>query len=47
LGDILETFEGDIERTLSVILPEETGGKFGLPPTYKQLINTVTNVTGA
>jgi len=44
LGDILEAFDGDIERTLGVILKEETGGKFGLPPTYRQLIETCTRI---
>lgn len=41
LGDILELLQGDISKTIGLILPEETGGKLGFPPTYKQFINTV------
>lgn len=44
LGDILEAFEGDISKTMGLILPSETGGKLGIPPTYQQLINQVTGV---
>ncbi|PCI54398.1 MAG: phage replication protein [Gammaproteobacteria bacterium] len=44
LGDILEIFQGDIEHTMGLILPEETGGKLGIPSTYQQLINTVIEV---
>ncbi|MBG9999449.1 replication initiation factor domain-containing protein [Pseudoalteromonas sp. NSLLW24] len=44
LGDVLEAFEGDISKTMGLILPEETGGKLGIPPTYQQLINHVTEV---
>ena len=44
LGDILEIFHGDIEHTMGLILPEDTGGKFGIPPTYQKLINTVIEV---
>jgi phage replication initiation protein len=44
LGDILEVFEGDISKTMGLILPEETGGKLGIPPTYQQLINQVIEV---
>jgi len=44
LGDVLEAFEGDISKTMGLILPEETGGKLGIPPTYQQLINQVTEV---
>lgn len=39
LGDILELFDGDIEHTMGLILPNETGGKLGIPPTYKYLID--------
>lgn len=41
LGDILEVFEGDIEKTLGLILPDDTGGKLGLPPIYQQLIKVI------
>jgi len=44
LGDVLEAFEGDISKTMGLILPEETGGKLGIPPIYQQLINQVTEV---
>jgi phage replication initiation protein len=44
LGDILEIFEGDIAKTLGVILPNDTGGKYGIPPTYQKLINQVIEV---
>ena len=44
LGDVLEVFEGDISKTMGLILPEETGGKLGIPLTYQQLINQVTEV---
>lgn len=39
LGDILEITNGDIQRTIGLILPDDTGGKLGIPPTYNQLIN--------
>jgi len=39
LGDILEVLDGDIEKTLGLILPENTGRKLGLPSTYNDLIN--------
>jgi DNA relaxase NicK len=44
LGDILEVLEGDIEKTMGLILPEDTGGKLGLPPTYRNLINNVMEI---
>ncbi|MGL1956077.1 MAG: replication initiation factor domain-containing protein [Colwellia sp.] len=44
LGDILEIFHGDIEHTMGLILPEDTGGKLGIPSTYQQLINSVIKV---
>ncbi len=44
LGDILEILEGDIQQTIGLILPEDTGGKLGIPPTYKHLINHVIEV---
>lgn len=44
LGDILEILEGDISKTIGLILPDDTGGKLGFPPTYKQLINQVIEV---
>lgn len=39
LGDILEITNGDIQRTIGLILPDDTGGKLGIPPTYNDLIN--------
>lgn len=44
LGDILEVLEGDIQQTMGLILPDDTGGKLGIPPTYKHLINQVIEV---
>lgn len=44
LGDILEAFEGDISKTFGLILPNDTGGKLGIPPTYQKLINQVIEV---
>lgn len=38
LGDILELFQGDIEKTFGLILPDDTGGKLGFPNVYQQLI---------
>lgn len=39
LADILSFYDGDIEKSLGVILPDDSGGKLGIPPSYKQLIN--------
>jgi len=39
LSDILSFYDGDIETALGVILPDDSGGKLGIPPTYKRLIN--------
>lgn len=44
LHDILEIFDGDIEKTLGLCLPDSATTKFGLPPTYKKLINQVIEV---
>ncbi|WP_281556531.1 replication initiation factor domain-containing protein [Thalassomonas sp. RHCl1] len=43
LGDVLEIFEGDIEKAFGVLLPDDTGQKLGIPPTYQNLINQVLN----
>ena len=39
LGDILEILDGDIEHAMGLILPDDSGGKLGIPPTYHKLIN--------
>lgn len=39
LGDILDFTDGDVYRALGLILPDDSGGKLGIPPTYKDLIN--------
>jgi len=44
LGDILEVLEGDISKAIGLILPDDTGGKLGLPPTYRNLINNVMEI---
>lgn len=38
LGDILDFTDGDVYRALGLILPDDSGGKLGIPPTYKDLI---------
>ncbi|WP_440877626.1 replication initiation factor domain-containing protein [Thalassotalea sp. PLHSN55] len=44
LGDILEAFEGDLEKAFGLLLPDDTGQKLGIPPTYQKLINHVTEI---
>lgn len=45
LGDILDFYDGDIEQTFGLILPDDTGNKLGIPPSYKNLINFATGAT--
>lgn len=43
LVDIVEILDGDISKAFGLIVPDDfEGGKIGIPPTYKQLINTIT-----
>ena len=44
LHDILEIFQGDIQKTIGVILPEEKATTLGIPPTYQKLIDQVIEV---